>query len=427
VPLSESAITPFVEKLPVGSWLRSYLGYCYNSTDANLAYHLGAGLSLLSQTVPANMIVPFYGNGLHLNLFVLLIGDSTEARKTTTIDIAYKIMYETRRDSCLLPTGSWERFLDIVIERPQAILFDADFGASLSMMSRNYLQGMKGLFLKLYDCSAISGDTREKKRNKITSVVENPHISSLVGVTPSQLEEDTTTNDWAGGYLARFLTIFAARERPSKKYVQNTASEEQLWIRLRSMLSGDPNDVLRVNRVGKCLEIDEGAWALLNAFEAEMRSEAGRSARGIKAGINRSAAMAAKIAGLLAWDFGPARSGEDWTLTPDFLELGIEVVRNVHVASLNEIAKTISADPRERLKLRVLRAIQIDPTPYYVILRANSGMQARELYNWLETLTKERLIVRCPLIPGESDHSYRRWTADDDIMSPLISDDIFAM
>jgi hypothetical protein len=54
-------------------------------------------------------------------------------------------------------------------------------------------------------------------------------------------------------------------------------------------------------------------------------------------------------------------------------------------------------------------------------------MQARELYNWLETLTKERLIVRCPLIPGESDHSYRRWTADDDIMSPLVSDDIFAM
>src|SRR5690348_11565336 len=78
----------FDHAFPPDHLVHRFAEYAAEGTDAAIEYHEANGLSLISAALPGVRaeLAP-YPNGLPVNLYVLLLGDSTVSRKSTSNDI----------------------------------------------------------------------------------------------------------------------------------------------------------------------------------------------------------------------------------------------------------------------------------------------------------------------------------------------------
>jgi hypothetical protein len=366
--------------LPPHGFVRTYVEYAMQRTDANAAYHLAGALSILTQTVPLDYCVP-YASPLFGNLFTLIVGDSSKSRKTASINIAQRILREAVADSVGEVPGSQEGLYESMRSNQRQLVVYGEFGEFLAKAEEGYMMALKTAYTNLWDCIPI-GRALAKSRQ---GAVQDPRLSLLCGVATDLLERHTEQADWTGGFLARFLTFFAEPERefatpPTDDPVQRRALVQ--WVSNLANPTAPP---------GLCLWLDPQGQQMWSDWYESMRPMREGANRRVAAACSRATSIAAKIAILLAWDVGAARSGMDWHIGTIELESALKIA-SLHLSSVIELGDRVTGSRDMRDRRAVLRTISSTPTPLGVIIR-ESELLKRRVREILDSLSEERTIA----------------------------------
>jgi hypothetical protein len=365
--------------LPSSGFVRSYVEYACQRTDANAAYHLAGALSILTQTVPIDYCVP-YASPLWGNLFTLVVGDSSKSRKTASINIAQRILREALPDVVGEVPGSQEGLYESLRAQQRQLIIYGEFGEFLAKAEEGYLMALKTAFTNLFDGIPIG----RALANKRQGAVHDPRLSLLCGVATDLLERHTEQADWTGGFLARFLTFHAEPEREFATPPTDDPIERRKLAQWIAALANPPTPP------GLCLWLDDAGTAMWHDWDESMRPMRNGANRRVAAACSRTAAIAAKVALLLAWDVGQARSGRDWYVGEKELESALKIA-SLHLHSVIELGERVTGSRDMRDRRSVLRAISSSPTPLGVIIR-ESELLKRRVREILDSLLEERTV-----------------------------------
>jgi hypothetical protein len=141
---------------------------------------------------------------------------------------------------------------------------------------------------------------------------------------------------------------------------------------------------------GRCLWLDKAGEELWAAWWEDMGKARDRANRRVAAACSRSTSIAAKVALLLAWDVGQARSGADWYVGEQELASALAIT-NLHLDSVIELGETVTGSKDMRDRRSVLRSIAEVPTPLGVIIKT-SDLLKRRVSEIIDSLVEERMI-----------------------------------
>lgn len=195
-------------------WWRSFF---LTATDAPAVYGEGAGLAALG-TLALGYRWLSTGNGIRPNVYMLLTGDSSVARKSTAVRFARKAVEELNpglvgpRDYTMEGLYGWMQTKDETTGkgRNKFCLFSEEFGSDLARVEA-YGGTYKADLCALYD-----GDDFVKVRAKADPItISKPRVSMLGGVAYPLLTQYCSKDDWFIGFLMRFLFVSPIEMRPT--------------------------------------------------------------------------------------------------------------------------------------------------------------------------------------------------------------------
>lgn len=375
--------------LPDEGFVRDYVRYAMKVTDGNAAYHVAGALVLLSQVAPHDICVPF-ATPLYTNLFALSVGPSTDSRKSAGVSLCRGIMEDAGlHDQIGDEPGSREGLVDMLAAEPRSVIFYSEFGDFLAATRFGYLEKLRQAYTNLYDCQPLSRALAGRKQRK----VQAPRMSIFGGVTVSQLEYYTIATDWEGGFMGRFFTVYAPRERDyAFQPMDDKVARANVVSRLRGLARID--DVELSVWAGPCLGLSPGAH---RCYFDWYKKNAGRKASAdeqSKVGLLRAPAMAAKVAVLLSLDAGAVRS-KGWHIEEQEMYFATRIME-MHVESVIEVASRLAPNKDLKDRIRVLEVIRAERGPISlgeISRRSKVGLKKRVI-DVVQTLEEERLIRR---------------------------------
>lgn len=375
--------------LPDEGFVRDYVRYAMKVTDGNAAYHVAGALVLLSQVAPHDLCVPF-ATPLYTNIFALSVGPSTDSRKSAGVGLCRGVMEDAGlHDQIGDEPGSREGLVDMLGANPRTAIFYSEFGDFLAATRFGYLEKLRQAYTNLYDCQPLSRALAGRKQRK----VKDPRLSIFGGVTVSQLEYYTMATDWEGGFMGRFFTVYAPRERDyAFQPMDDREARQKVVDRLRVLTHFDDTDLSVWN--GPCLGLSPGAhrcyfdWYKKNAGRKDSADEQS------KVGLLRAPAMAAKVAVLLSLDAGTVRS-KGWYIEEQEMYFATRILE-MHVESVIEVASRLAPNRDLKDRIRALEVIRSEKGPISlgeISRRSKVGLKKRVI-DVVQTLEEEKMIRR---------------------------------
>lgn len=223
------------------SFLRSYEREMAQYTDAPAVFHTAAAYALLGAALTSGEHRCQLAGGVPikwLNLWVFLIGDAGNSRKSTAVNMADEVLARSIPQMRAPNDGSPEGFAkDFCVKDLQgtpgsggnaaSIMVSSEMGALLMNMQKDYMKPMKGMFMDFFDVPAVY----KRKLSKEEFTVRRPRFSMLGAVATELLPNLSSAEDWLGGFMSRALLIPAKRTRtldragtpPEKVYIDLAA------------------------------------------------------------------------------------------------------------------------------------------------------------------------------------------------------------
>lgn len=315
-PVIEPAAYAFAAAFPEDHFVSSYLAYASKRMDAAHEYHEANALALVAAATP-NVRAFFgpYPNGLGTNLYILEIGDSTTARKSSAQGTARDIHERAIPDSILAETSTPEAFAEQMALRPgQSSTFYVDEFADLliKIEQRPYMAGLKGMLLTFYGGSDYTVRRAAKRsggqKSEDIEVIKRPHLTLVGCVTPAVFNH-LAHSDILNGLLARFGVVWPTSKPARMPFHEVGASldahRDDLVAWLRAIHAWATKTERRTN-------FDNDASMTLDAFASRVEEASIASDEVVKVMVQRLIPMAYKLAMLSA--AGRVRSLDDYTL-----------------------------------------------------------------------------------------------------------------
>jgi len=193
-------------------FLRSYMDYCADSTDAPHIFHLGVGVGILGAALGNNVRIPSWARQeIYPNIWLVLIAPSGFMRKSASLRLGKRLLAHSVPKALLPDDWTPEKLASILQDSPAGLLTISEFTRILAMLERDYNLGSKEMLTELYDSPAEWVVERQKTRKRI---IENAAVSLLGATTSDWLEDRVKSKDLRGGFLARFLFLPATKRGP---------------------------------------------------------------------------------------------------------------------------------------------------------------------------------------------------------------------
>jgi putative DNA primase/helicase len=381
-------------------YLTRWIKYAAKRTDAAYEYHEAVALIQLAAATPnlrAHLAQSAYG--LAGNLYLLIIGDSTVSRKSTSARFAHQIIEKAIPDSLCADQMSTEGLIETLSSRPaDSTTWYVDEFADLlkKLHTRSYMAGIEGLILNVYD-GANYTHRRHTKRSKSgikledVDQIESPHLSILGATTPS-IFQTITHSDVTSGLLPRFAIVFPKNKPVRKPFFVLPADAKaerddfENWLRPLHSWSME-----------KCHEVNfaENTLEKLDRFAAEIERNPPDS--DIKRTmLERLNAMVHKLAMLVAAGHpGVIKNPAELTVTIEDAAAAIKIARRwQHDALL--FAERIGQNDFERTVESCLRVVVERGTVQRYVIAKNAHVRAKILDDVRDTLVDRRLIIVNP-------------------------------
>lgn len=168
------------QSLPQGNgFLRSYVTYASQCSDAPELYHAGVAVTIFAAAVAKKLACPFLsGRVLSPNLYTLLVGPSRSSRKTSSMDTGIDILRTAMPDLVIPIPGSYEEMVAQIRTTPSGVLTYREFGHFLKTTQRGYGEPIRTVLMDLYDWPIDRAYTRNLK--KLKTVIEPPICVSML-------------------------------------------------------------------------------------------------------------------------------------------------------------------------------------------------------------------------------------------------------
>ena len=184
-------------------WLDTYIEYASEITDAPTIFHKYTGLSIAASALEDKVYFKFGDQLMRPNMWICLVAGSSVARKSTSLHIGRGIYKAATNKTTYPDEFSQESLVERFAAQPCGTMVASEFINLVSCIKRGYNEGCMGFLADLYDCptdyykSLKSGD----------HYINSPAINILAATTVEWFLDRLTPDDWAGGFVPRFLLI----------------------------------------------------------------------------------------------------------------------------------------------------------------------------------------------------------------------------
>ena len=186
--------------VPPTGWLRNYLEWGMEITDAPPIFHLAAGLTTLATTIGDKLWIEAWGMRVYPNLWSVLVAPTGFYRKSTCMGLGLDLLRQVDIGLIYPNKFTEEKLLAILAERPRGVIPIDEFGSFLSALGRDYLSGLKEVLTELYGNKPYLRETM-----KGSSRIESHSVSILAGSTIEWLRGRAQAGDLEAGFLPRFI------------------------------------------------------------------------------------------------------------------------------------------------------------------------------------------------------------------------------
>lgn len=267
-----AAVYHFTPAFGQDHFVSRYVDYASQMTDAAAEYHEACALTLLAICTPfvKAKLAPF-PDGLKTNLYLMLCGQSTRSRKSTSQRIATDLANVVLRGSLLPAKMTTEVLIEQMSYRTnQPTLWAPDeFGVMLGQIySVRFLGGIEDVLLQLYGGEDYSYVTLGRSAH-----IRRSHLSILGAATPESVAF-AGPQAMLGGLLPRFGVVF-----PSVLPVARSVGSGIDLSALRSDLLRALQGVLDWQASRIEITFTPDALAILNRGEVSLVDQGAHSAR----------------------------------------------------------------------------------------------------------------------------------------------------
>jgi hypothetical protein len=207
------------------SFVNDYIKWMAQVTDASSEYTEAAALAVLSAVVGGRLRVPVsvLPKPIPCNLYVALLGASTNSRKSTVMRWARHLVEEITEDVLIDEPGSPEALVQELQQRElegAAMFVDELTWWFSAVKSKLHMADMRGFVMRAYDGDKISRRNRTKKVQGVSfedrDVVSNPALTIFSAATPDKLGNISVVSDIEDGWWPRFALIWPTHFPPEK-------------------------------------------------------------------------------------------------------------------------------------------------------------------------------------------------------------------
>jgi Protein of unknown function (DUF3987)/RepB DNA-primase N-terminal domain len=188
------------------SFIDRYRIWGEEATDACPQYHDLSAFMLLSSLLAGSIKLETNYSTVRMNLWGLVLGDSTLTRKSTAMRMATDFIAMLDDDILLATDGSVEGLLSALQGRDnRTSLFFRDEVTGLfdSMRRKDYLAGMPQMFTQLYDAQGFF----KRQLKKETIVLTDPIFVFFGGGIREHVYTSADESYIVSGFLPRFLIV----------------------------------------------------------------------------------------------------------------------------------------------------------------------------------------------------------------------------
>ena len=385
VYVTESELQPV---LPLeGSFASKFIDFAGKLGDSPLAYHYVNALGLLAAVSPHNLMIEDIVGGTHYaNFWGMVVGRPGVEHKTSALKIATGVLNAVAPQRVGSVIGSYEgivRMLAPPNSTRLAPLFEMGHFLNASA-GTGYQDKIKPFLTDIYDCQPYDRPLSNKPMR-----IPNPRLSILAAVNHDLLQTHATPSDWGGGFMSRWFVLNSITERddPEEGPTKTEAAE------LRSHLLGLMNDP-----VGRCGGLTVEGNAFWRAWNRQMKKKMEEALTGAQASIHgRIGLHAVKIALLLAFDYGTARTKDEWFLDEDLLWIGTQLA-DMHHRCMKDLAQAAQPTNFMRERFQVLQVVEgalqrQDPYMSFAEILRSTSMGKRRLAEVLDSLLTEETTI----------------------------------
>lgn len=356
------------------------------------AYDWWCGLWCISSAVARRSYVARPRAPVFLNLYVVLVGDSGVARKSSSINSASRLVRNVLRgvsdisllDAKLTPEKLDELLHNATEQHGNAQLCIAVPELAVFLGTERYIAHMPTLLTDLYDCPAerFGGGTIERG-----SVIQhNVWINFLSASTPVWLLKTVNPNVVEGGFTSRCYFIVA--NQPKRSVAWPEESDDQLLTDLHEDLQIIVQETAKHPRITLT---DSGRRLFTEWYEIRPRS-IDPFKQSFEA---REDAHVLRLAGLLSINDG------SWQITGGHIECAITLLTGVKATS-GSIFENAAAVSKFATGLDILRTQLItqgmDPVPRSrLYIKVRNHLTSLEFASLIEMLDEIGAVQRFEL------------------------------
>ena len=202
----------FKTDLEPNNFIQEYIHYGETVTDSYPDYWFAGGLFCLSVAVNRNAVIKLRQGPIYPNVWISNLGLSSLSRKSTSIDKTDTTIAAANIDlACKMPDEfSPEAMIEMLDQHPRSFMIKDESAGLLAVMKKDYMRGLKGALMQLYDGKDINRELRTSRRksDKTSFQVKNPYLCLMLATTPSSFAANTELLDVTSGWLPRFLHFF---------------------------------------------------------------------------------------------------------------------------------------------------------------------------------------------------------------------------
>lgn len=210
--------------LPKSGLIRAHHDYGTYCTDAPPVYHVASMATTIATAVGDTAHLVLDGSIHPLNIWTMIVGQSSSDRKTTATKLAVDRLETAIESRILRIFGSPEGFIDSLQDEPCSMLYISEGAAFFEQREAGYWRHAKGMFMDLYDHTPYF----RRKLAKREIEIQNPRLSILSACAFQLLDYHTRVNDWLGGFLPRFLMIMGDKMPFRPLFRENANASRQI-------------------------------------------------------------------------------------------------------------------------------------------------------------------------------------------------------
>lgn len=199
------------------TFVEKYVDYASKLTEAPRIFHYYMAYMMMSQVVGRKAICNYSDYGCGPNLWMVFIGASSTARKSSSWKIGIDILKEVNATDVIDPMihsdGSYESWIEALSLRvdPKTgvakgmMVFD-EFKRLHDWITRDYSSPLETLFTSAYDQTEIRRrvGTRDKAQ---TYIIPSPYINIVAASTLTWFNKSVTPAQITSGFIPRFNII----------------------------------------------------------------------------------------------------------------------------------------------------------------------------------------------------------------------------